>query len=277
MKGSSWLENIRYNEKHYGFKETFKISNHGRKSLVLAAGPSFKRFNQKSMEKIISRRNDLTIIACDGALPVLSQFNCIPDYVVTVDPLQIVSDFYKKSRNILKNVTAILSTTTHPDVVEECITANLNIKWIQPFFNDGNNTNFFRRGVTSLKMGGNVGTTSYLFSALLLKSKFIGLMGIEFAWSDETPYYDTQYYKNLLNVLDDDHEKAIKHYVHVKNPRDGKTYVADPVYYAYSLMFKEIWNELPQSVRKNTFSLTPQGIVNIDHLKYINIDEYLNL
>ncbi len=126
-------------------------------------------------------------------------------------------------------------------------------------------------------MGGNVGTTAYMFSALLLKSKFTGLMGIEFAWSDETPYYDTQYYKNLLNVLDDDHEKAIKHYVHVKNPRDGKTYVADPVYYAYHLMFKEIWNELPQSVRDNTFSLTSQGIVNIDHLKYINIDDYLNL
>ena len=277
LRGPLWLENIRYNERHHGFKETVKVSKHGGKSLVLAAGPSFKKFMHGSMEKIVSRRNDLTIVACDGALPVLSQFNCVPDYVVTVDGLQIVSNFYKKSRSILKGVMAILSTTAHPDVVKECIAADLKIKWIQPFFNDGKNASFFRHGITSLKMGGNVGTTAYLLSALLLKSKSIGLMGIEFAWSDETPYHDTQYYKNLLNALDNDHEKAVKHYVRVKNTRDGRTYVADPVYYAYYLMFREIWNELPRSVRENTFNLTPQGIVNIDNLRYISIDEYLNL
>ena len=273
-----WLENIRFNETHYGFNETIKISNHDSgKSLVLAAGPGFKKFMRENMEKIVSRRNDLTIVACDGALPVLSQFDCVPDYVVTVDGRQDVSDFYEKSRNILKGITAILSTTAHPDVVKECITADLKIKWIQPFFNDGNNTSFFRSKITSLKMGGNVGTTAYLFSALLLRSKFIGLMGIEFAWSDETPYHDTQYYKNLLNALDNDHEKTVKHYVRVKNPRDGRTYVADPVYYAYYLMFREIWDELPKSLQEKTFNLTQQGIVNIDRLKYISVDEYLSL
>ncbi len=274
-----WLENIRSNEQHYGFKETIKAFNHynDKKSLVLAAGPSFKKFMHESMEKIMSRRNDVTIIACDGALPVLSQFDCVPDYVVTVDGLQIVSDFYKKSRNILKGITAILSTTAHPDVVNECVKANLNIKWIQPFFNDVNSIDFFRPGITSLKMGGNVGTTAYLLSTLLLKSKYSGLMGIEFSWSDETPYHDTQYYKNLLNALDNNHEKAVKHYVRIQNPRDGKIYLADPVYYAYFLMFREIWNELPQSVRENTFNLTFQGILNIPDLKYISTDEYLQL
>jgi hypothetical protein len=231
----------------------------------------------ESMKKIVSKRNEVTIIACDGALPVLAQFDCVPDYVITVDGLQIVSDFYKKARNILKDTTAILSTTAHPDVVKECVSVGLKIKWIQPFFNDGKSIDFFRPKITSLKMGGNVGTTAYLFSALLLKSKSMGLMGIEFAWSDETPYHDTQYYKNLLSALDNDHDKAVKHYVRVNNPRDGRTYVADPVYYSYYLMFKEIWNELPVSVRENTFNLTPQGIMNVDNLKYISVDEYLKL
>lgn len=279
LRGSMWLENIRSNEQHYGFEETIKSQEHfnGKKSLVLAAGPSFKKFMHENMEKIINRRNDVVIIACDGSLPVLSQFDCVPDYVVTVDGLQIVSDFYKKSRNILKDVTAILSTTAHPDVVNECIKADLNVKWIQPFFNDGNSVDFFRSGITSLKMGGNVGTTAYLLSSLLLKNKYFGLMGIEFSWSDETPYHDTQYYKNLLEASQNDHEKAVGHYVHVKNPRDGKIYLADPVYYAYFLMFREIWNELPQNVRENTFNLTSQGILNISDLKYISTDEFLIL
>ena len=128
-----WLENMRSNEERYGFNETFKASkSEGKKSLVIAAGPSFKRFMHENMENIASRRNDITIVACDGALPALSQYNCIPDYVLTVDGFQIVADFYKKSRNILKNTTAILSTTAHPDVVEECTKSKLAIKWIQP-------------------------------------------------------------------------------------------------------------------------------------------------
>jgi len=278
VRGPMWLENIITNEKNTGFKETVKASRqNAKKSLVIGAGPSFKKFMHENMEEIVNRRDDVMIIACDGALPTLSKYNCIPDYVITVDGLQIVSEFYKKSRNILKDVTVILSTTAHPDVVKECILADLKIKWIQPFFNDGSNTDFFRPGITSLKMGGNVGTTAYLFSALLLKSKSIGLMGIEFSWSDETPYHDTQYYKNLLDVLDNDHGKVVKHYVRVKNPRDSKTYVADPVYYAYYLMFKEIWEELPSKITENTYNLTSQGIINIQNLKYISISEYLDL
>jgi hypothetical protein len=274
-----WLENIRSNEKLHGFNETIKTinSNSDKKSLVLAAGPSFKKFMRESMEKIMIRRDSVTIIACDGALPVLAQFDCVPDYVVTVDGLQIVSDFYKKSKNILKNVTAILSTTAHPDVVNECVKSDLKIKWIQPFFNDGNSIDFFRSGITSLKMGGNVGTTAYLLSSLILKNKLSGLMGIEFSWSDETPYHDTQYHKNLLEASENDYEKAVKHYVKIKNPRDGKIYFADPVYYAYFLMFKEIWDELPKNIRENTFNLTSQGILNISDLKYINTDEFLKL
>jgi hypothetical protein len=274
-----WLENIRSNEKNHGFNETVKTCKNviEKKSLVLAAGPSFKKFMHESMEKILANRKDMTIIACDGALPILAQFDCVPDYVVTVDGLQIVSNFYKKSKNILKNTTAILSTTAHPNVVNECVKSDVNIKWIQPFFNDGNDIEFFRSGITSLKMGGNVGTTAYLLSSLLLKNKISGLMGIEFSWSDETPYHDTQYYKNLLEASGNDHEKAVNHYVKVKNPRDGKTYLADPVYYAYFLMFSEIWNELPNSVKENTFNLTSQGILNISDLKYISTDEFLIL
>lgn len=277
LRGPMWLENLRYNENHYGFKDTVNSTDGVKKSLVFAAGPGFKKVIHESMEKIVKRRDEFTIIACDGALPILSQFNCVPDYVVTVDGDQIITKFYKNTREILDGVTVILSTTVHPDVVEECINNGAKIKWIQPFFKNSENKEYFRDGITSLKMGGNVGTASYLFAALPLKSKMIGIMGIEFAWSDETPYNDTQYYKPLLQVLDNDKEKVTKHYVHIKNPRDGRTYIADPVYYAYFLMFKEIWGELPVEIQKRTYNLTHQGIINIDNLRYISIDTYLEL
>jgi len=278
LKGPMWLKNIIYNEQHFGFKDT--ISNngiHASKTLVLAAGPESKKSFQANMHQILEQRNELTIVACDGALSLLSQFDCKPDYVVSVDAHPIIANFYKKSNKILDGVTTVLSTSIDPAVVEECVDAGADIRWIQPFFNNEKDQSYFRPGITSIKMGGNVGTTSYLLAAFALKSNPIGLMGIEFSWSDETPYNDTQYYKDLLNSLNNDQEKAAKHYVHINNPRDGRIYIADPVYYAYFLMFKEIWSELPTKVKNYTFNLTREGILNIDELRHIDVKQFLEL
>jgi hypothetical protein len=126
-------------------------------------------------------------------------------------------------------------------------------------------------------MGGNVGTASYLLTSVVFKGNPIGLMGIEFAWSDETPYYNTQYYDKLLNLLDQNSERVKNHFIHIDNSRDGKTYMADPVYYAYFLMLKEIWEELPLEIKKNTYNLTKAGILNLNELRSINIQEFVNM
>ena len=210
-------------------------------------------------------------------MSTLSQNNCNPDIIVSVDGAQIISNFYKKSKKILDGTTVILATSIHPDVVEQCIDGNANIKWVQSFFNCDQHKKYFRNGIPSIKMGGNVGTASYLLTSLVLKANPIGLMGIEFAWSDETPYHNTQYYDKLLNLLDKDPDRVKDHFIHVKNPRDGKTYVADPVYYAYFLMLKEIWEELPLEIKKNTHNLTKAGILDLNELRSINIQEFMEM
>lgn len=277
LKGRMWLNNIKYNEEHFGFNDTLKNDVMGiKKTLVMAAGPGFKRFMSHGMEQVIEKKKDLIIVACDGSLPILSQFDCTPDYVVSVDADPIITKFYKNSKNILKGTTAVLATSTDPSVVEECVDVGTKIKWIQPFFNNSEDGEFYRKGITSIKMGGNVGTTSYLLAAFALKSKPIGIMGIEFAWSDDTPYSGTQYYNNLLQSLDNNPEKVAKHYVRRENTRDGKTYIADPVYYAYFLMFKEIWSELPNEIKNYSYNLTREGILDLKDLKHINIEKFLD-
>ena len=248
------------------------------KTVVIAAGPAFKQSMRKNLEEIMQHREDVTIVACDGAMPTLATFDCVPDFVVSVDPQEIIADFYKKSRNILNNnVTAILATSTDPHVVEECIRAGVKIKWIQPFFKNNDDEPYFREGVTSMEMGGNVGTSCYLLSCFALKSKPIGLLGIEFSWSDDTPYSDTEFYEELSDALDNDSNKVEKQFLHQVNPRDGKTYIADPVYYAYFLMLKEIWEQLPLEIKKNSFNLTSQGILTLDGLNNITPKQFLEI
>ena len=275
---SMWLENLQINEKDFGFNDTISgITTEHSKSLVLAAGPESKKVFGDNFNFINKERKNLTIVACDGALKMLSQNNCIPNYVVSVDGDPIIANFYKNSKEILQGVTVILATTVHPNVVSHCIDGGAKIKWVQPFFKDTPHQEFFRNGIPSIKMGGNVGTTSYLLTSLVLKASSIGLMGIEFSWSDETPYHHTQYYDKLMNSLDNNTERVKKSFVHIKNHNDGKTYMADPVYYAYFLMFQEIWDELPSSLKANTYNLTKEGILNIKDLKSSTIEKFLEI
>ena len=275
--GQLWLQNIQINEEKFGFRNSIRdIEINCPKSIVLAAGPESKK-NFDDFEKINQKRDNVTIVSCDGALSALSQNNCIPDIIVSVDGAQIISNFYKNSKKLLKGTTVILSTSIHPDVVEQCIDGGANIKWVQPFFNCEAHRDYFRNGIPSIKMGGNVGTAAYLITSIVLKGNPIGLMGIEFAWSDETPYSSTQYYEKLLNTLSQNSDSAKNHFIHIKNQRDGRTYMADPVYYAYFLMLKEIWGELPLEIKENTYNLTKAGILDLADLKNINIDEFLEM
>ena len=244
-------------------------------SFAKAFSPESKK-NSDDFKTINKNRKNITIIACDGALSTLSKNNCIPDIIVSVDGAKIIADFYKNSKEMLNGTTVILATSIHPDVVEQCIDGGAKIKWVQSFFNCDLHKGYFRKGIPSIKMGGNVGTASYLLTSVVFKGNPIGLMGIEFAWSDETPYHNTQYYDKLLNLLDQNSERVKNHFIHIENLRDGKTYVADPVYYAYFLMLKEIWEELPLDIKKNTYNLTKAGILNLKGLKSINIQEFIN-
>jgi len=276
--GQLWLDNIRINEKRFGFNNTIREikPNHSR-TLVLAAGPESKKNNKKIFEKINQQRENITIVACDGALSTLSQNDCIPDIIVSVDGAKIISKFYKNSKEILNGTTVILSTSIHPDVVEQCVDGGAKIKWVQPFFNCDSHKEYFRNNIPSIKMGGNVGTASYLLTSLVLKGNPIGLMGIEFAWSDETPYNNTQYFDKLMKSLNKNSEHAKNHYIHIKNTRDGRTYMADPVYYAYFLMLKEIWEEMPIEIKQNTYNLTKGGILNLRDLKNVNMEEFMEI
>jgi len=273
-----WLQNILTNEKRFGFNSTIREikANHS-KSLVLAAGPESKKKFSAAFKSINKQRESITIVACDGALSILSQNNCIPDYIVSVDGAQIIANFYKNSKEILEGTNVILSTSIHPDVVEQCIDGGAKVKWVQPFFNCDSHKEHFRNGIPSIKMGGNVGTTSYLLTSLVLRGKPIGLMGIEFAWSDETPYKSTQYYEKLMKSLNQNSDSVKNHYIRIKNTHDGRTYMADPVYYAYFLMLKEIWEELPLEIKHNTYNLTKAGILNLRDLKNINIEEFMEI
>lgn len=287
LRKAVWLRHIRYNEKTYGFNRTIsdlRDSYKGEKVVVIGAGPGFKRFGTDDLHLIRNEKLKTgrpIVIACDGALSTLSGVELVPDYVNTVDAHPVVANFFRRNLDLLKRVQGVfLATSIHRDVVEAVGEAGVLKYWWQPWFKPNSkahfSTGFYRDGVTSINTGGNVGTTSYIIAAEILRCRPIGLMGLEFAWSDETPLADTQYFTHLMKAVNDDPVVAREHYLTVKNPRDGKTYMADPVYYSYFTALRGMWRYgLSRDIKKNTYLLTKQGIINLRGLKYVEVDEFL--
>ena len=78
---------------------------------MIAAGPAFKQSMRKNLEEIMQHREDVTIVACDGAMPTLATFDCVPDFVVSVDPQEIIAEIEQldaKASEALKAIKELL-------------------------------------------------------------------------------------------------------------------------------------------------------------------------
>lgn len=270
MKSLAWLHNIQVNQDTIGFHNDislFRNAHQNQKAVVIAAGPGFRRFGMKDLS-LLREHSEVTKISCDGALPMLAEANIIPQYVTSVDCHPVCANFYRRffekiPYNAEGAMNAFLSTTVHRDVVQILLDHGVNIYWWQAFRKETapdrkrqlgfDPSKLYVDGIMSLATGGNVGTTCFIIASQLLKSSPIGLLGIEFAWSDETPYASTQYYDELMKLVDGDPERLHAHFKRVKNHRDGKTYIADPVYYCFS---------------EDTRALTKKGFKSYSEITY---------
>ena len=276
LRDAVWLRHIRYNEEHYGFDKTLAdISHEGKKAVVLGTSPLFKRFGLADLEAVMN--SGVVTVACDIALPLLAELGKPPTYSVSVDSHPVVANFYRRSQTILPHVTPILSTTIHRDVVEECRKAGTEVRWLQGYRKE--NSDFHRANVSGVTSGGNVGTTCFIIAAHWFRCTPVGLLGFEFAWSDETPYFTLKHLKKLLRASTSRNpDMAIRgRFERFTNQNDGKTYVADYTYCQYLDWFREIWRGLPREVKENTFNLTKEGILSARGLKNLSVNDFLAL
>jgi len=274
-RGQMWNENLCANvdtiKKGDNIKE-LKNSYKGCKAIVVAAGPTMHTRGIDELHYIYNNRYNTAIIACDGALPVFREAKLTPDFIVSGDGSSIVAKFYQdKLRG--EPTTIFLNTTVSPATRQIIEHHGYKITWWQSMF-EKQLKDLTLKNIPSFSSGGNVGTTCWVLAQYLGFSP-IGLLGIELSWSDDTPYGDTQYYEKLYEIYGGDVKKIKSQYASFYNPYMNKRYIADPVYYYYMTQLKEMYEAAPPKVRKNTFTLTPEGIVCKTGIKYKSIEEFI--
>ena len=171
---------------------------------------------------------------------------------------------------------AILSTSVAPDVSERCVESGMDVYWWNPLYDDPDAPDSFTRKINAvnklpcLVTGGNVGSSSWVFSAAILKRRRIGLIGMDLSYAPETPLRMTQYYDVISQLYPDNPEEG---YIKVHNPHLGKTWYTDPTYYWYRNCFLQMAENAPEGIE--TINCTEGGILFGERIGWSTLEGFL--
>lgn len=237
-----------------------------RKCVVIGRGPSvFRKGHLKIIrESDVYQNGELTTIACDGIFKDCLREGLIPDYVTTVDGAEVVEKWYTLDPDLeklwlqreKKPTKAVISTQTHPSVVDLIENLHMPIYWFQPATDSVEATHSVTRrlmlltchegnpdGVVSLDCGGQVGTMSWVFSWVILKHSNVCLVGMDCGYPKDMPLDETYYWDTALSSLPA--LRAHTFYEPFTNPDTGEEYVLDPVFKCYREAFRDFVYRTP--------------------------------
>lgn len=177
-----------------------------------------------------------------------------------------------------KHIRIAVSSSASRAVVARCSQIGMNMYWWNPFFDDYDLPDSLTREVYKLNgkpcinAGGNVGTACWVIAHAILEKKRIALLGMDLGYYGDTPYAQTQYYRELVEILGED--RIADAFVHMKNPHTNCDFFSDPAYFWYRTIFLEMAQEVAErGVR--TVNCTGGGILYGDGVEFMSFEEFL--
>lgn len=183
--------------------------------------------------------------------------------------LQLVDQFGSRIRIAVASCSA-------PSVVERVHSAGMSVYWWNPMYDDYDMAESLTRkihtlnGLPCVNTGGNVGSACWVFAHAVLGKTRIGLVGMDFGYYGDTPYNQTQYYKEILALVGPDRLDDV--FVPVRNPFLGANFYTDPAY----LWYRDAFAEMVQEAECKTFNCTGGGILFGPGIQWTTLDEFLS-
>lgn len=173
-----------------------------------------------------------------------------------------------------------VSSSASQAVVRRAGEAGMTIYWWNPMFDDYDAPESLTRklhalnGKPCVNVGGNVGTACWVFAHAVLGKKKIGILGMDLGYYGDTRYEETQYYKELLEMLGT--ERLKEAFIRVHNPYVGKEFFTDPTYYWYKNVFLEMATQAAQD-QVETYNCTGGGVLFGEHVAFVSLQQFLRL
>ena len=175
-----------------------------------------------------------------------------------------------------KQMRIALSTSTSKSVVNRVLETGIQIYWWNPMYDDPNASNSLTRrlynlnGLPSVNAGGNVGTACWMMAHAVLGKRHAALTGVDFSYYDGTPYKNTQYYYEAVDLVGE--ANLDQFFIRVYNPCLKSWFYTDPAY----MWYRKIFLEMAKEAECVTYNCTEGGILFGDPIHFITLDTFLN-
>ncbi len=169
-----------------------------------------------------------------------------------------------------------LSTSASQAVVDRVLETGMQVYWWNPMFDDPDLPDSVTAELQSMNKfpcvnaGGNVGTAAWMMAGEVLGKSRVALTGVDFSYYAETPYQNTQYYKEALALVGEENLDEI--YIRIFNPHLNAWFYTDPAY----MWYREAFLEMAGDATFQTFNCTGGGIVFGDHITSCSLDDFLS-
>jgi hypothetical protein len=174
-----------------------------------------------------------------------------------------------------KDIRIALSTSASAAVVNRVIDAGMPIYWWNPMYDDPDAPDSRTRALyrenrlPCMNAGGNVGTAAWMLAHSVLGKKHVAIVGMDLSYYDDTPYYNTQYFHELVALVGQERLDSV--FVRIHNPHVDRTFYTDPAY----LWYRQCFLELAPDADCRTYNCTGGGVLFGDGIEFIGLDAFL--
>jgi hypothetical protein len=204
------------------------------------------------------------------------------DYFARQDMDRAFADELRANEELLrlldkhgKNIRIAVSTSASSAVVDRVLATGMRPYWWNPMLDDpdvpGSVTAELQRenGLPAVNAGGNVGAACWMMAAHVLEKRHVALTGMDFGYYADTPYENTQYYREAVALVGEDNLDAV--YMRVRNPHLGAAFYTDPAY----MWYRECLIEMAADADCTTYNCTEGGILFGDSILFVPLAAFL--
>jgi hypothetical protein len=191
------------------------------------------------------------------------------------DQLRVNDEIMELLQKHGRKIRIALSTSASEAVVRRAIDAGMEIYWWNPMYDDpdlpDSETLKLHRlnGLPCLNAGGNVGSSCWMIADTVLNKRHVALTGMDFSYYDDTPYKNTQYYYEAIDLVGKENLDTL--FIRIFNPHLEKWFYTDPAYYWY----RQIFLEMAASADCLTYNCTEGGILFGDGITFTPFVNFL--
>ncbi|MBL8839600.1 MAG: DUF115 domain-containing protein [Alphaproteobacteria bacterium] len=191
------------------------------------------------------------------------------------DELRVNREITELLRRHGPQMRIALATCASQPVVDRVIETGMRIFWWNPMFDDpdlpeSKTAALFRSNrLPCINAGGNVGTACYMIAHAVLGKKRVAVTGMDLSYYADTPYRNTQYYTDLVEIVGEENLDAV--FIKIRNPHLDAWFYTDPAYY----WFREAFLELAADAECVTYNCTEGGILFGDNVRFAPLADFL--